>query len=187
MLQKHVLMRTSCCSTPPLHSVSWRSICPVGLQVAAQDTWNLTGGRFCLAGFEVLTAVLATFFTLVSSLAYSSTLKMEATCSSELSVDFQRTTRHYIPEDGILHKFITISVKTSNPTTLFSPVLGVDPRYSRGRVASAIFPKKTAIVLQSFTFPKSVFLKHFPYFEKMEVGLSDHHTVCVCVSPPINF
>jgi hypothetical protein len=28
-----------------------------------------------------------------------STLKMEATCSSEMSVDFQRTTRRFIPED----------------------------------------------------------------------------------------
>jgi hypothetical protein len=33
-------------------------------------------------------------FTLVSS-----TLKMEGTCSSEMSVNFQRTTRCYIPED----------------------------------------------------------------------------------------
>jgi hypothetical protein len=37
---------------------------------------------------------------LVSFSAYSSTLKMEAICSSETSVDFQRTTRRYIPEDG---------------------------------------------------------------------------------------
>jgi hypothetical protein len=36
---------------------------------------------------------------LVSFLAYSSTLNMEATCSSETSADFQRTTRHYIAED----------------------------------------------------------------------------------------
>jgi hypothetical protein len=35
-------------------------------------------------------------FTLVSCLAYSSTLKMEATCPSETSVDFQRTTWRYI-------------------------------------------------------------------------------------------
>jgi hypothetical protein len=70
-------------------------------------------------GFEVLTEVvmksyifrritpcslLATCFTLVSCLAYSSTMKMEATCSSETSVDFQRTTRHYIPEDKTLLK-----------------------------------------------------------------------------------
>jgi hypothetical protein len=28
---------------------------------------------------------------------------MEATCSSEISVDFQLTTRRYIPEDRTLH------------------------------------------------------------------------------------
>jgi hypothetical protein len=39
-------------------------------------------------------------FTLVSFSAYSSTLKMEAICSSETSVDFQRNTQRYIPEDG---------------------------------------------------------------------------------------
>jgi hypothetical protein len=33
------------------------------------------------------------------SSAYSSTLKMEAICSSETSVDFQRTTWRYISED----------------------------------------------------------------------------------------
>jgi hypothetical protein len=38
-------------------------------------------------------------FTLVSYLAYSSALKMEATYSSETLVEFQRTTRRYIPED----------------------------------------------------------------------------------------
>jgi hypothetical protein len=37
-------------------------------------------------------------FTLVSCSAYSSTLKMMATSSSETSVDFQRTTWRYIPE-----------------------------------------------------------------------------------------
>jgi hypothetical protein len=39
-------------------------------------------------------------FTLVSCSAYSSTLKMEAICSSEATVDFQR---RYIPEDSTLH------------------------------------------------------------------------------------
>jgi hypothetical protein len=42
---------------------------------------------------------VATYFTLVSCLAYSSTLRMEATCSCETSVDFKRTTRRYITED----------------------------------------------------------------------------------------
>jgi hypothetical protein len=40
---------------------------------------------------------------LVSCLAYSSTLKMEATCSSEMSVDFQQTVWRYIPDDRTLH------------------------------------------------------------------------------------
>jgi hypothetical protein len=48
-------------------------------------------------------SLFATCFTLVSCLSYSSTLKMEVTCSSETSVDFRRTTRRYIPEDRALH------------------------------------------------------------------------------------
>jgi hypothetical protein len=36
-------------------------------------------------------------------LPYSSILRREATCSSEMSVDFQKNTRRYIPEDTILH------------------------------------------------------------------------------------
>jgi hypothetical protein len=44
-------------------------------------------------------ALLAACFMLVSFLAYYLILKMAATFSSETSFDFQRTTRHYIPED----------------------------------------------------------------------------------------
>jgi hypothetical protein len=40
-------------------------------------------------------------FTLVSCLAYS-ILKKEMICSSETSVNFQRTTQRYIPEDRTL-------------------------------------------------------------------------------------
>jgi hypothetical protein len=40
---------------------------------------------------------------LVSCLTYSSTLKMETKCSSEMSVEYQRTTQRYIPEDITLH------------------------------------------------------------------------------------
>jgi hypothetical protein len=42
-------------------------------------------------------APLASCFMLVSWVAFSSTLKMEAICSSETSVGFQQTTRRYIP------------------------------------------------------------------------------------------
>jgi hypothetical protein len=48
---------------------------------------------------------------LVSCLVYSSTLKMEATCSSETSVDLQWTTRRYIPEDRTLYNHRCESLK----------------------------------------------------------------------------
>jgi hypothetical protein len=41
-------------------------------------------------------------------LAYSSALKMEATCSSETAVDFQQTTRRYTPEDTILQPWLYV-------------------------------------------------------------------------------
>jgi hypothetical protein len=53
--------------------------------------------------FWNITLCLPSAFTLVSCSAYFSTLKMEALCSPETSVDFQRTTRRYIPEDSTLH------------------------------------------------------------------------------------
>jgi hypothetical protein len=52
---------------------------------------------------------------LVSSLGYSSTLKMEETHSSESVTGFQQTTWHYIPEDRTLYNHYC---QTSNPTTL---------------------------------------------------------------------
>jgi hypothetical protein len=42
-------------------------------------------------------------FMLVSWSAYSSTLKMEATCSPKMSGDFQWTIWHYIPEERTFH------------------------------------------------------------------------------------
>jgi hypothetical protein len=39
-------------------------------------------------------------FALVSCLAYTSTLNMEAKFSSKTSVYFERTSLHYIPEDS---------------------------------------------------------------------------------------
>jgi hypothetical protein len=58
-----------------------------------------------LQGRRISQALLATCFTLVSSLAYSSTLKMEVTCSSKTWVDFRQTTRRYMPEDRILQEW----------------------------------------------------------------------------------
>jgi hypothetical protein len=57
---------------------------------------------------------LATHFMLVPFLAYSSTLRVEATCSSEMSVDFQWTTLRYIAEDRTL-EFYSVS-QTREPS-----------------------------------------------------------------------
>jgi hypothetical protein len=48
-------------------------------------------------------------FELIFCLAYSSTMKMEATSSSETSADFQQTARRYIPEGKILYKLCSWS------------------------------------------------------------------------------
>jgi hypothetical protein len=47
-------------------------------------------------------------FMLVDCLAYSSTLKMGATYSSETSIDFQRTTGLYIPDDRTLQSYFCL-------------------------------------------------------------------------------
>jgi hypothetical protein len=54
-------------------------------------------------------------FTLVSCWAYSANLKMEAICSSETSVYFQKTTQRFVPEIVL---FITTAVRTSDSTKL---------------------------------------------------------------------
>jgi hypothetical protein len=92
-----------------------RSFCPTGEPMGTDRSFRPTGEpvgtalffisllfpiEFVLSANEFL--CLSPAFTLASCLAYSSTLKMEATCLSETSVDFQRTTRRYIPEDRIL-------------------------------------------------------------------------------------
>jgi hypothetical protein len=53
---------------------------------------------------------------LASRLAYPSNLKKKATCSSETSVDFQRTTRRYIPEDSTPHSHRRDNLKSYEPT-----------------------------------------------------------------------
>jgi hypothetical protein len=57
------------------------------------DTFSVQNGPFVLHQRES------------RCLAYYLTLKMEATCSSETSVDFQLTTQLYIPEDRTLQEF----------------------------------------------------------------------------------
>jgi hypothetical protein len=57
----------------------------------------------------IFTLCLAPHFTLIYCLAYSSTLKMEAICISEMSVDSQRSIRHYIPRRYIFFNMFLLS------------------------------------------------------------------------------
>jgi hypothetical protein len=53
---------------------------------------------------DVSEEYVATCFVLVSSLAYSSTLRMWAIFSSETSIGFQHVTQRYVPEDRNIHR-----------------------------------------------------------------------------------
>jgi hypothetical protein len=53
---------------------------------------------------------VAACFMLVSYLAYFSTLKMEATCSSVTSVDFQEATRRCALEDIIFYCYVVCKI-----------------------------------------------------------------------------
>jgi hypothetical protein len=66
--------------------------------------WNVTpcSPLKAIRRFGGICSSIATCFMLVSGLPYSSTLKMEATYSSETTVDFEQTTRRYIPDDVTL-------------------------------------------------------------------------------------
>jgi hypothetical protein len=66
---------------------------------------------------------------LVSCLAYSSTLKVKATCSSETSVDFQWSIQPYIAGDETLQKYprleenLLIYLKSSHFNVIYILVL----------------------------------------------------------------
>jgi hypothetical protein len=59
--------------------------------------------------------LLVACFMMFSCFAYSWTLKREVTCFSETSVDFQPTTRYYVPEK----LFTVAAVRISNPMQPF--------------------------------------------------------------------
>jgi hypothetical protein len=60
----------------------------LGEQFRYVDIAGLLSGKRIRLCMILGSALLATCFMLVSCLAYSSTLKMEVTCSSETPVDF---------------------------------------------------------------------------------------------------
>jgi hypothetical protein len=104
----------------------------------------------------IVKALLATCFMLIFCLNYSSTLKMEATCSSEAS-DFQLTTRRYIPEDRIIHNhrcenlksyiwscFVAWAEPWSRPV-VFNLFCSRTPRYN---FASTLYPQRCWCIIQ---------------------------------------
>lgn len=62
---------------------------------------------------EAVNTLLVAYLTLLSCLAYSPNLKMNARCPSETFVEFRRTTCCYIPKEN---PFISTAMRTSDPT-----------------------------------------------------------------------
>jgi hypothetical protein len=73
-----------------------------------------------LGGMCLLHLQLVACFMLVSCLAFSSTLKMEAAYSSEMSDEYRQTTRRYIPVAEL------IEVTVGSGLLLFDPEDGDD-------------------------------------------------------------
>jgi hypothetical protein len=97
-------------------SVVFRTITPFSpLKVSRRFV-----GTYC----HDLQGLLATCWMLVSCLSYSSTLKMEATCSPGTSVDFQRASRRHIPEDRTLHNHRCQNLKSYINRSKAIPVTG---------------------------------------------------------------
>jgi hypothetical protein len=61
-------------------------------------------------------------FTLVPCSAYSSTLRIEAICSPETSVDFQQTTKRYIPEDSTLSIYVFVVLILTRTSNNYGPL-----------------------------------------------------------------
>jgi hypothetical protein len=85
----------------------------------------------------------STAFTLVSCSAYYSTLNMEAICSSETSVDFQRTTQRYIPEDNILNSQFVYAYHLCSFLSHFTAIFGPCKNPLLARVRPIFYYKST--------------------------------------------
>jgi hypothetical protein len=91
-------LQTSCFAFSDLIGTSNLTLC---LSNIAKQQRNLKSTIFWVVTLCTW-VLLATCLLLVSCFAYSSILKMEATCSSEMLVNFFQAIRHYNP-DHILH------------------------------------------------------------------------------------
>jgi hypothetical protein len=107
-------------SPPCYHMLKWTFsmanlatllLSPIGLPWVSQEPVGTEGFvskvPFCFC-------IIQCFFMLVSCLPYSSTRKMEATCSTETSVGFQQTTQYCVTEDKAVDTF-NVNVAVTEP------------------------------------------------------------------------
>jgi hypothetical protein len=92
-----------------------------------------------LQGQMISQALLATRFMLISCLAYFLTMKMEAKCSFDMSVDIQQTTRCYIPKCRTFHNHLREHLKKKN-SVAFIPQANYTDRQSDRRLWAKLVP-----------------------------------------------
>jgi hypothetical protein len=128
-------------------------------------------GRLCLSPA----------FTLVSCSAYSSTLKTEAIYSSETLVDFQRTTRRYIPEDRTFQCVLRWILNRAWSCGLDSAGSGYSPvGGSYGKSSESNFLGSWETISVSKTLPHGVDVM----FHVHGTFLLSHHTVHGLLTSP---
>jgi hypothetical protein len=103
-------------------------------------------------------------------LAYSSTLMMEATCSSETLVDLQRTTRRSIPEGKTLHNLNCENPKFCNLTL---PLHEIIPEWPHGT-------KQLFVLLPCTTFVIPAKLCYIGWKWKYEENVVQCDVKCKC-------
>jgi hypothetical protein len=120
---------------------------------------------------------------------------------SETSVDFQQTTWGYTTKDGTLcnHRcenlisyrensvfFLDILPDLTGNCLMYLVLNIFEPTslLEGPTLDSKVLRVPWYLQYDDFYFP---FLSHIPHFEKIKVGLWDHHALCVSVYSPINF
>jgi hypothetical protein len=106
------------------------------------DTYSTATFGHCIWGWvgpwatsdvstKKLAILLATCLLAGFAEMFSSTLKMEAICSSETSVSSQQTTRRHIPEDDTLHNHRCENLKSYKLAMGYSIAKDVSRRHFR--------------------------------------------------------